>query len=35
MLYPQKRSLAPESWSGHLEEERNLLPLLGFKPQIV
>jgi hypothetical protein len=42
-LYPQERTPVPneqeagglQSQSGHFEEEENLLPLLGFKPQTV
>jgi len=34
--YPLNRRLdGAHSWSGHFGDEKNLLPLLGFKPQIV
>jgi hypothetical protein len=33
--FPLKRQLGGfQSWSRHFREEKNLMPLLGFKPQI-
>jgi len=35
-LYPLNGRLpGPQSWSGHLREEKRLLPVPGIKPQIV